>query len=123
MAVASTLPIFQVTYELVSKLVEWSENFPRKYKFTLGEKMVNISLELFEYIQLANAYADNRQKYMMGFTVKLELLKTVLRLCFERKLFSLAQSADICRLTTVIGKQATGWRKSGGGSSASGSKK
>ena len=112
MAIASELPIFQQTYELVNKLVTWTENFPRKYKYTLGEKLTNVSLELFEYIQLANMYADNRRQYMMGFIIKLELLKTLLRLCFERKLFSTKQEADICRLATLIGRQATGWGKS-----------
>lgn len=113
MAIASSLPIYQQTYELVSNLVTWTENFPRKYKYTLGEKLINVALELFEYIQIANMSIENRSRHLTGFTIKLELLKTLLRLCFDRKLFSLKQQADICRLTTIIGRQATGWGRSG----------
>ncbi len=111
MAEAKDLPIYRATYEFVSKLVSWVENFPRIHRYTLGNKVIDNAAELFTYIQLANMYADKRAQYLMSFTVKLELTKTLLRLCFERKLLSPKQSADICRMTTNIGKQATGWRK------------
>jgi len=112
MALAKDLQIYKDTFELVDKLVKYKMNFPRMFRYDLGEKMTNIALELFEYIQLANMYPDNRHKYMMGFRVKFELLKTILRLCFGRKLFSEKQAADICRLTTIIGRQATAWGNS-----------
>lgn len=116
MALAKDLQIYKDAYELVDKLMKFSENFPRKYRFTLGEKLIKVALELFEYIQLANMSIENRQRNMLGFTIKFELLKTLLRLCFDRKLFSEKQAADICRLTTIIGKQATAWGRSGKGS-------
>ena len=113
MALAKDLQIYKDTFELVDKLTAMKVGFPRMYRYDLGEKMTSVALELFEYIQLANMYSDNRHQYMMGFRVKFELLKTILRLCFDRKLFSLKQQADICRLTTIIGRQATGWGRSG----------
>lgn len=112
MALAKDLRIYKDTYELVDKLVKYKGNFPKIYRYDLGEKMTNVALELFEYIQLANMYPDNRHQYMMGFRVKFELLKTILRLCFGRKLLSEKQAADICRLTTLIGRQATAWGNS-----------
>lgn len=112
MALAKDLQIYKDTFELVDKLTTWKANFPRMYRYDLGERMLNVSMELFEYIQLANLYPENRPKYLMGFTVKFELLKTILRLCFNRRLFSTREAADICRLTTSIGRQATAWRKS-----------
>lgn len=118
MALAKDLQIYKDTFEMVDKLTTWKANFARMYRYDLGEKMTSVSLELFEYIQLANMYPDNRQQYMMGFRVKFELLKTILNLCFKRKLFSPRQAADICRLTTNIGKQATAWGKSRKGSTS-----
>lgn len=110
MALAKDLQIYKDTFELVDKLTAMKVEFPRMYRYDLGEKMTSVALELFEYIQLANMYADNRHQYMMGFRVKFELLKTILR--FKRKLFSEKQAADICRLTTIIGRQATAWGNS-----------
>ena len=112
MALASSLQIYKDTFELVDKLVTWTENFPRRHKFTLGEKLIKVALELFEYIQLTNMSIENRQRHMMGFRIKLELLKTLLRLCFNRRLFDERKAADICRLTTNIGRQATAWGNS-----------
>lgn len=112
MALAKDLQIYKDTFELVDKLTKYKMNFPRMHRYDLGEKMTSVALELFEYIQLANMYPDNRHHYMMGFRVKFELLKTVLRLCFVRKMFSDKQAADICRLTTIIGRQATAWGNS-----------
>lgn len=109
MATAQTLQIWKDTFELTDKLTTYKANFSRMYRYDLGEKMTKTALELFEYIQLANMYPSNRQKYMDGFRVKMELLKTILRLCFNRKLFNERQAADICRLTTLIGRQATAW--------------
>lgn len=111
MALAQELQIWKDTFELVDKLTTYKANFPRMWRFDLGEKMSKVCLELFEYIQLANMYPENRRKYMDGYRLKLELLKAILRLCFNRKLFTDKQAADICRLTTIIGKQATAWGK------------
>lgn len=118
MALARQLNIYKDTYELVDKLVAWKANFARIYRYDLGEKMTEVALGLFEYIQLANMYPDNRHKYMDGFRVKLDLLNTIISLCFRRKLFSPKQAADICRLTTNIGRQATAWGKSRKGSTS-----
>ena len=112
MALAKDWAIYKATYELTSKIVTWKANFPRMYRFDLGEKLTNTALELFEYIQFYNMSTENRYRHMLGFTVKYELLGTLLRLCFERKLFTLKQQADICRLMTSIGRQATALRKS-----------
>ena len=70
MALAKDLQIYKDTFELVDKLTAMKVCFPRMYRYDLGEKMTSVALELFEYIQLANMYADNRHQYMMGFRVK-----------------------------------------------------
>ena len=112
MALAKDLQIYKDTFELADKLTAIKVGFPGMYRYDSGEKMTSVALELFEYIQLANMHADNRHQHMMGFRVKFELLKTILRLCLKRKLFSEKQAADICRLTTIIGRQATAWGNS-----------
>lgn len=111
MALAKDLAIYKAVYELTSKIVTWKANFPHMYRYDLGEKMTNTALELFEYIQLYNLGYGDRYKHMVGFTVKYELLGTLLRLSFERKLFSLKQQAEICKMMTSIGRQATAIRK------------
>lgn len=111
---ANELPIYRDTFKLVSTLLDYVAIFPKCHRFTLGEKITKVSLELFEYIQLANRSADDiktRIRMLDGFLIKFELLKTLLRLCSEKKIFSIKQTAVLAQLTESIGKQANGWKK------------
>lgn len=107
------LTIYRETYKLVSLLFDLTCKFPKMYKYTLGEKINSVSLELFEYIQLANRTIKNehtRVKYLEGFLIKFELLKVLLRLCNEKRVLTIKESTNIAVLTKSIGKQATAWK-------------
>ena len=107
------LPIYRDTFELTSLLIDYVGQFPKMHKHTIGQKMVNVSLELFEYLQLANRSADNRQqriRMLEGFLVKFELLKVLIRLTGEKRIVSTKQLARLISFTDRIGRQATGWK-------------
>lgn len=109
----SELPIYRDTFELVSLLMDYVAQFPKSHKHTIGQKMTNVSLELFEYLQLANRSADDRatrRRMLEGFLVKFELLNVLVRLCGEKRIVSVKQLARIISLTDKIGKQATAWK-------------
>ena len=46
--IASELPVYRDTYKLVDMVTDLSVNFPKVYKYTIGQKAMNVSLELFE---------------------------------------------------------------------------
>lgn len=50
----SELPVYRDTFDLVSLIMDYSVTFPKSYKHTIGLKLMNVALELFEYLQLAN---------------------------------------------------------------------
>lgn len=109
----SELPIYRDTFELVSLLIDYVSQFPKAHKHTIGQKMTNVSLELFEYIQLANRSVDDRAaraRMLEGFLVKFELLKVLVRLCGEKRILTTRQLARVIGYTDRIGKQATGWK-------------
>lgn len=109
----SELPIYRDTFDLVSLLIDYVAQFPKSHKHTIGQKMTNVSLELFEYLQLANRSAGDkaaRMRMLEGFLVKFELLKVLIRLCGEKRIFSIKQLARVITLTDKIGKQATAWK-------------
>lgn len=110
--IASELPVYRDTFVLVSTITDLPTNFPKMYKYTFGEKLMKVSLDLFEYIQLANMETSSPQRYMYlkGFQVKFELLKVLLRLCAEKKIISVKQSANLALMTTNIGRQITAWK-------------
>lgn len=110
---ASELPVYRDTYELVSILMDYVMIFPKSHKHTIGQKITNVSLELFEFLQLANRCYTNKEarvKHLEDFLVKFELLKVLLRLCNEKRIITVKQSAKLALLTESIGKQVTGWK-------------
>lgn len=110
--IASDIQVWKDTEKLVSYLTDVTIMFPKGYKYTFGQKITNVSLELFEYIQLANMTKDviNRQRYLQGFQVKFELLKVLLRLCTEKKVITINQTASLTIMLVSIGKQITAWK-------------
>lgn len=110
---AKELPIYRDTFELVSLLIDYVGQFPKSHKHTIGQKMTNVSLELFEYLQLANRSSDDkakRSRMLEGFLVKFELLNVLVRLCGEKRIISTKQLARVITYTDKIGKQATAWK-------------
>lgn len=110
----SELPVYKDTFDLVSLIMDYTPSFPKSYKHTIGQKMTNVSLELFEYLQLANRSVNERSyrvKMLEGFLVKFELLKVLVRLCGEKKIITVKQLARLSILIEKIGKQVTAWKK------------
>lgn len=112
---STSLPVYRDTYKLVSLLVDYVGCMNKKFKYSIGDKITKTSLDLFEYLQLANRAIDNKQyriKMLDGFLIKFELLKVLLRLCNEKQLFSLKQCTRVAELTELIERQIYGWKKS-----------
>lgn len=110
--IASELPVYVDTFCLVNTIVDYTSSFPKAYKFTIGQKLTNVALELFEYIQLANMTTDyaSRSRYLQGFQIKHELVKALLRLCSEKRILSLKQTANLAKMNDGIGKQISAWK-------------
>ena len=53
---------------------------------------------------------EARVQHLEDFLVKFELLKVLLRLCNEKKIITIKQTARLALLTERIGKQITGWK-------------
>ena len=111
--IASELPIYIDTFNLLSLIVDYVGAFPKLHKHTIGQRMVNVALDLFEYIRLANRSVKERErrvKYLEVFIIKFELLKVLIRLCGEKRIISIKQLSRLSILVEKIGKQANAWK-------------
>ena len=109
----SELPVYRDTFNLVSLIMDYSVTFPKSYKHTIGLKLMNVALELFEYLQLANRSVDDRVyriRMLEGYLVKFELIKVLIRLCGEKRIITVKQLARLSVLTEKIGRQVTAWK-------------
>ena len=109
MALYYNLPVYKDTYNLVQKIFEYTKDFPREYKFTLGQDMKRDSLQLVRSIYRANK-AEQKRVHLEQFLDDFELLKLEIRLCADMKVLGVNHQAALSTLMDAIGRQITGWR-------------
>ena len=111
MALASTLPIYRVTYELLQVVTRITKDMPRDYKQSLGGKIREGCVELTVLIYRANCSRDKRP-HLEELQEHLQVVVLLLRLSKDMRLISTGQFAQTVELTDQIGRQATGWCRS-----------
>ncbi len=109
MALYYDLPVFKDVYKLIIKLFEYTKDFPREYKYTLGQDIKRDGIQLVRSIYRANKEKDKR-KYLESFLDDFEILKLEIRICADMKILSVSKQAELNLLMDSIGKQITGWR-------------
>ena len=92
-------------------LFRYTKEFPREYKYTLGQDIRHDSIALVRSIYRANR-ADRKTEYLEKFLDDLELLRFEVRLSVDLHLLTVKHQAQIAELMDKIGKQITGWRNS-----------
>lgn len=109
MALYQDLPVFADVYALTLKIFVVTRDFPREYKFTLGQDMKRDALVLLRSIYRINKARD-KVDHLEGFLDDFELLKLEIRLSADLKLISVRKQASFAELSDRIGRQITGWR-------------
>ena len=56
MALYTDLPAYRDTYQLILKVIEYTKDFPKEYKYTLGQDMKRDALHLLRCIYRANKH-------------------------------------------------------------------
>ena len=72
---ASQLRIYQDTFTLAKTISVYVDKMPRVFKFTLGERILDTAYDLFNHIQMANMFKEDRNKHLQMFIVEFEMLK------------------------------------------------
>lgn len=93
MALYYDLKVFQNVYQLILKVFEFTKDFPREYKFTLGQDMKRDAIVLVRSIYWANK-ARNKTEYLEQFLDDFEILKLEIRLCVDLKIMSFKKQSE-----------------------------
>ena len=107
------LPVFRKMYDLNLMLIRLVNNFPKQYKYNVGDELIKTSLRLFKHLFAANREYDNKIKrveHLDNFLDYYDLLKVLIRLANEERMFSIKDAANLALLTENITKQINGWR-------------
>lgn len=92
------LPLYRDTYMLVDAVTDFLEKFPKKYKFTLGDKVFVTALDMLTILSKANVYhadSDLHKQYMDEYINTYLLFRTLIRLCIEKKILTLKQTSRL----------------------------
>ena len=105
------LPIYRLTYECLARVMTVTGEFPREYKFTLGQKLKDEVIEMVVLIYRANSSADKRDS-ITALLERAEVVGLLVRLSHDLKLLSTKAYAAIVEMIQSIAKQAQGWKRS-----------
>ena len=113
MKLLQELAIYKDTFELSKFLMSCIDTFPRLYKHTLGERIIDTALSLFTIISKANQQETQNSKrieFLNEFLSQFDILMVLIRLSEEKHILTIKQISKIALLTTNIGKQAHSWK-------------
>lgn len=107
--------IFLDCTRLFNTILDITPEFPRAYKYSVGNRMHDLAIDLLDEIAAAyiNHNRDIRVQHLTNFQTKFNTLKTLLRTAGERKwILGRSKHAEVIELMDAIGKQATAWKNS-----------
>ncbi len=91
MALYYELQVFKDVYTIVQKVFLYTKEFPREYKYTLGQDMKRDAIQLVRSIYRANK-AKEKRAHLEAFLDDFELLKFEIRICVDMKILLLQQT-------------------------------
>jgi hypothetical protein len=113
MAQYEHLPIYKLTYDLLIRTMTATKDYPREYKYTLGQKMKDEIIELVVLIYKANSAMDKEQHIAM-ILERVQVVQLLMRLSHDMKILTRKHYAAIAEMTDSLARQAQGWQKSSG---------
>ena len=111
MALYNHLPIYKQCYDFLLRIISAINNFPRDYKYTLGEKIQNVSIDIIVSIYQANS-AKNKIPHLQNMLTNIQMLYLFLRISHDLKILSTEKYANFIEMTDNISRQAQGWLSS-----------
>ena len=112
MAQYQHLPIYKSTYELLRLVTHATSNFPKSYKYSLGDKLREEVVEMVVFIFKANSSRSERALHASQFLERLQVVELLVRLSKDLRLMTVKQFSEIVMLSDGLGRQAQGWIKS-----------
>jgi len=111
MALYDELPVFKASYDLLLEIFRFSANFTREYKYTVGERLKNHTLDLISLVYQANS-ARLKSDIIQQAREQIEMIRLLIRVMKDMQQVSLNSFVTINKHIENVSKQLTGWQKS-----------
>ena len=113
MAQYQHLPIYKQTYDVLLRVMVATRDFPREYKFTLGQQLKDELIELVVMIYRANS-AESKKQHIESILERIQAIQLLTRLSHDMRVLARRHYAALSEMTDNLGRQAQGWLKSSG---------
>ncbi|MBL7072702.1 MAG: four helix bundle protein [Candidatus Omnitrophica bacterium] len=111
MALYNTLPVFKKAYDLLIEICKTTTGLSREYKYTLGEKLKNETLELLLQIYKVNSRRE-KKIHIDRCMENTEAVRLLIRLLHDLRQISIKRMISLNMLIENVSKQLSGWKKS-----------
>lgn len=89
-----------------------TKDFPREYKFTIGQKLQDEVIGLVVLIYKANSSVGERAIHIEYLLERIQVVELMVRLSQDMRILSKKHYAALIELTQSLNKQSEGWKKS-----------
>jgi len=110
MALYSELPVYKATYDLLLGIFQFTKEFGKEYKYTVGESLKKETIELLTLIYRANT-KRNKEDVLQAAREHIEVIRLLIRVMKDMKQISLEKFVKINESVEQVSKQLTGWQK------------
>lgn len=112
MTLANKPKLYYEVYKFIKYLYTLVHNFPKEYKYSLGEQLVISAWSCLDNIVFANNLPNSQKpKYILKSSADFERVILRLRMANELKLFSDKKMEYIITTEVEIEKMLSGWYK------------
>jgi len=106
--------IFTRTYDLLLWLLPKAEHFPKIYRSTITQRLMDAALDFQERLFEAKASrAEKRQERLAAADAELDKVRLYLRLAHQWHWLNDGQYRHVSAMVAEIGKLLGGWMKAG----------
>ena len=104
------IPIFAKTYEFYKVLTNQVISFPKTKRYTLGQRLDDIALDIFELLSSIPTTND-KVSTLNQISIKLDLLKILVRLAKDSLALNDKVYLELQEILQEIGRMLGGWIK------------
>ena len=106
------MPIFIRTFDMLAWLLPATNNFPRTYRHSFTQRLLEAAFDLSEYLQEANLrHGQARLERLTRADEALDKLRHYLRLAARLNWLGPGQYEHVAAMVAEIGRLLGGWRK------------
>lgn len=111
MSLHQELPVYKASYDLLMEIFNFTKEFSKEYKYTVGESLKKETIELLTLIFRANSRTD-KHLVLQEARERIEVIRLFIRLMKDMQQINLKKFVQVNQKVEDVSKQLTGWQKS-----------